>query len=83
MTPDAPDQQAWFRLHLAATTIVERIRAGQRLHANDLTALIAAIEDVDALLFHDWWEREQAEKLTRKDTTHDADDTPPDASRHA
>ena len=32
---------------------------------------IAAVEDVDALLFHDWWEREQAEKLTRKDTTHD------------
>ncbi len=83
MTPDTPDQQAWSRLHLAASTVVERIRAGQRLHANDLTALIAAVEDVDAVLFNDWWEREQAEKRTRKDTTHDAYDTPPDAIRRA
>lgn len=57
-TVTTSDQQAWYRLHLTARTVVERTRAGQRLHANDLTDLIAAVEDVDAILFHDWWERE-------------------------
>lgn len=70
-SPNLSDERAWYRLHLAASALVTRITSGQRLHADDLADLIAAVADVDAVLFSDWWEREHADKIARSTDTHD------------
>lgn len=69
MTPDSRDQQAWHRLHLTASALVDRIKLGQLIRPDDYADLIAAVEDVDGVLFSDWWEREQADKQTRTQET--------------
>lgn len=58
MTPDSRDQQAWHRLHLTASALVDRIKLGQLIRPDDYADLIAAVEDVDGVLFSDWWDRE-------------------------
>jgi hypothetical protein len=70
-------------LYLAAKDLVDRAHQGLPVTLDDYTILAGAVGEVDDAMFSDWWEREQAEKLTRKDTTRDAYDTPPDAIRHA
>lgn len=71
MTPTPTDAHAWTTLHHAATAIVERLQTGQLPTADQLVALTAAVEDVDAVLFSDWWEREQADKAARSTDAHD------------
>ena len=68
---DTRDQQAWHRLHLTASALVDRIKLGRHVHPDDYADLIAAVEDVDGVLFSDWWEREQADKAARSTPTHD------------
>lgn len=63
--------QAWHRLHLTASALVDRIKLGQLVRPDDYADLIAAVEDVDGVLFSDWWEREQADKAARSTPTHD------------
>ena len=57
-TTDPRDQQAWHRLHLTATVIVERLKSGQSPTSDQLLDLMRATEDVDGVLFSDWWDRE-------------------------
>jgi len=65
-TPQTPDQQAWTTLHLASKTIASQIAQGQTPTLEHFLDLIRAVEDVDGVLFSDWWEREQATAAARK-----------------
>ena len=69
MTPDTRDQQAWHRLYLTASALVDRIKLGQLLRPEDYADLIAAVEDVDGVLFSDWWDREHGTTATNTEET--------------